>query len=87
MCRRWTDGDEHRMLAEGLIGLARPALERLLGSLRGKRHELLAPEPEEAVLAMLGYPPDGRDEWLHLAMDLRGEMLLDQGEVASAWAC
>jgi hypothetical protein len=71
------------LLADALIERAGYALEELLDSKLGKRHELLAPEPEEAVLALLGHPPDGRLEWEDLARDLRGQMLYNEGSTAS----
>lgn len=80
-----TEEDAHAV-TEGLVEAAASALEALMDSPLGLRHEHLDPEPEEALLALLGHPPDARDGWLDLAVDLRGRMMLDAGLVAAAAA-
>lgn len=68
-------------LAEGLIGRTEAGLEALMASPMGRAHEHLAATAEEGLLALLGHPPDGRDDWLLLARDLRGAMMRLEGLV------
>lgn len=71
----------HDGLADELLERAEGALDALMASWRGRRHEHLAPEPGEALLAMLGHPPDARDDWTALGRDLRNQMMIDDGLV------